>query len=177
MKLIRVQVETRRDKSVPLLPRALLRAPPPSCFVVYLWSVSTRGFSLFSSASNVGLEPEPLPTDDLLDAVSEEVSSLVSAPRKNSILYIFVCLVTVALEVILEFWKKEELTWSMIWAIRRVRIIMMNPGFIPSDNLTEELFTNLIKFCQQFSTDLHSLQLHLRRQHSWDPSSRNFPVS
>ncbi|GFR57521.1 hypothetical protein ElyMa_001746000 [Elysia marginata] len=35
------------------------RAPPPSCFVVYLWSVSTRGFSLFSnsSASNIGVEP------------------------------------------------------------------------------------------------------------------------
>ncbi|GFS11010.1 serine/threonine-protein phosphatase [Elysia marginata] len=49
--------DIRRNKSVPLLPRALLRAPPPSCFVVYLWSVSTRGFSLFSSASNMGLEP------------------------------------------------------------------------------------------------------------------------
>ncbi|GFR72590.1 hypothetical protein ElyMa_002116000 [Elysia marginata] len=57
VKPIRVQVETKRDKSVPLLPRALLRAPPPSCFVVYMWSVSTRGFSLFSSASNMGVEP------------------------------------------------------------------------------------------------------------------------
>ncbi|GFS05109.1 thrombospondin type-1 domain-containing protein 1 [Elysia marginata] len=58
--------------------------------------------------------PQPPPTDDLLDAVSEEVSSLVSAPRKNSILHIFVCLVMVALEVILEFWKKEEMARSKI---------------------------------------------------------------
>ena len=65
-------------------------------------------------------DTEPPPTDDLLDAVSEEVSSLVSAPRKNSILHIFVCLVTVALEVILEFWKKEEIARSKIWVIRRV---------------------------------------------------------
>ncbi|GFS23825.1 progestin and adipoQ receptor family member 3 [Elysia marginata] len=64
---------------------------------------------------------EPPPMDDLLDAVSEEVSSLVSAPRKNSIFHIFVCLVMVALEVILEFWKKEEIAQSKIWAIRRVR--------------------------------------------------------
>ncbi|KAK3782292.1 hypothetical protein RRG08_046402 [Elysia crispata] len=63
------------------------------------------------------LMTEPPPTDDLLDAVS----SLVSAPRKNSILHIFVCLVTFVLEVILEFWKKEEIARSKIWAIRRVR--------------------------------------------------------
>ena len=69
----------------------------------------------------VPFDTELPPTDDLLDAVSEEVSSLVSAPRKNSILHIFVCLVTVALEVILEFWKKEEIARSKIWAIRRVR--------------------------------------------------------
>ncbi|GFR76543.1 hypothetical protein ElyMa_000486200 [Elysia marginata] len=62
-------------------------------------------------------DTEPPPTDGLLDAVS----SLVSAPRKNSILHIFVCLVPVALVVILEFWKKEEIARSKIWAIRRVR--------------------------------------------------------
>ena len=62
-------------------------------------------------------DTEPPPTDDLLDAVSEEVSSLVYAPRKNSILHIFVCLGAVALE----FWKKEEIARSKIWAIRRVR--------------------------------------------------------
>ena len=60
----------------------------------------------FFNIITVPFDTEPPPTDDLLDAVSEEVSSLVSAPRKNSILHIFVCLVTVALEVILEFWKK-----------------------------------------------------------------------
>ena len=77
-----------------------------------------------------------------------------------------------------EFFRR----WSrfvsiLLRLLLRFRIIMMNPGFIPSDNLTEEVFTILIKFSQQFSTDLHSLQLYLRRQHSWDPSSRNFPVS
>ena len=75
----------------------------------------------FFNIITVPFDTEPPPTDDLLDAVSEEVSSLVSAPRKNSILHIFVCLVTVALEVILEFWKKEEIARSKIWAIRRVR--------------------------------------------------------
>ena len=75
----------------------------------------------FFNIITVPFDTEPPPTDDLLDAVSEEVSSLVSAPRKNSILHIFVCLVTVALEVILEFWKKEEIARSKIWAKRRVR--------------------------------------------------------
>ena len=75
----------------------------------------------FFNIITVPFDTEPPPTDDLLDAVSEEVSSLVSAPRKNSILHIFVCLVTVALEVILEFWKKEEIARSKIWAIRQVR--------------------------------------------------------
>ena len=75
----------------------------------------------FFNIITVPFDTEPPPTDDLLGAVSEEVSSLVSAPRKNSILHIFVCLVTVALEVILEFWKKEEIARSKIWAIRRVR--------------------------------------------------------
>ena len=75
----------------------------------------------FFNIITVPFDTEPPPTDNLLDAVSEEVSSLVSAPRKNSILHIFVCLVTVALEVILEFWKKEEIARSKIWAIRRVR--------------------------------------------------------
>ena len=75
----------------------------------------------FFNIITVPFDTETPPTDDLLDAVSEEVSSLVSAPRKNSILHIFVCLVTVALEVILEFWKKEEIAPSKIWAIRRVR--------------------------------------------------------
>ena len=75
----------------------------------------------FFNIITVPFDTEPPPTDDLLDAVSEEVSSLVCAPRKNSILHIFVCLVTVALEVILEFWKKEEIARSKIWAIRRVR--------------------------------------------------------
>ena len=75
----------------------------------------------FFNIITVPFDTEPPPTDDLLDAVSEEVSSLVSAPRKNSILHIFVCLVTIALEVILEFWKKEEIARSKIWAIRRVR--------------------------------------------------------
>ena len=75
----------------------------------------------FFNIITVPFDTEPPPTDDLLDAVSEEVSSLVSAPRKNSILHIFVCLVTVALEVILDIWKKEEIARSKIWAIRRVR--------------------------------------------------------
>ena len=75
----------------------------------------------FCNIITVPFDTEPPPTDDLLDAVSKEVSSLVSAPRKNSILHIFVCLVTVALEVILEFWKKEEIARSKIWAIRRMR--------------------------------------------------------
>ena len=75
----------------------------------------------FFNIITVPFDTEPPPTDDLLDAVSEEVSSLVSSPRKNGILHIFVCLVTVALEVILEFWKKEEIARSKIWAIRRVR--------------------------------------------------------
>ena len=75
----------------------------------------------FFNIITVPFDTEPPPTDDLLDAVSEEVSSLISAPRKNSILHIFVCLVTVTLEVILEFWKKEEIARSKIWAIRRVR--------------------------------------------------------
>ena len=74
----------------------------------------------FFNIITVLFDTEPPPTDGLLDAVSEEVSSLVSAPRKNSILHIFVCLVTVALEVILEFWKKEEIARSKIWALRRV---------------------------------------------------------
>ena len=72
----------------------------------------------FFNIITVPFDTEPPPTDDLLDAVSEEVSSLVSAPRKNSILHIFVCLVTVALEVILEFWKKEEIARSKIWAYK-----------------------------------------------------------
>ena len=76
---------------------------------------------IFFNIITVPFDTEPPPTHDLLDAVSEEVSSLVSAPRKSSILHIFVCLVTVALEVILEFWKKEEIARSKIWAIRRVR--------------------------------------------------------
>ena len=54
----------------------------------------------FFNIITVPFDTEPPPTDDLLYAVSEEVSSLVSAPRKNSILHIFVCLVTVTLEVI-----------------------------------------------------------------------------
>ena len=62
----------------------------------------------FFNIITVPFDTEPPPTDDLLDAVSEEVSSLVSAPRKNSILHIFVCLVTVALEVILKFWKRKK---------------------------------------------------------------------
>ena len=62
----------------------------------------------FFNIITVPFDTEPPPTDDLLDAVSGEVSSLVSAPRKNSILHIFVCLVTVALEVILEFWKRKK---------------------------------------------------------------------
>ena len=74
-------------------------------------------------------------------------------------------------------WIFSEMVSILLQLLLRFRIIMMNPGSIPSDNLTEEVFTILIKFCQQFSTALHSLQLHLRRQHSWDPSSRNFPVS
>ena len=74
----------------------------------------------FFNITTVPFDTEPPPTDDLLDAVSEEVSSFVSAPRNYSILHIFVCLVTVALEVILEFWKKEESTRSKIWAIRGV---------------------------------------------------------
>ena len=77
----------------------------------------------FFNIITVPFDTEPPPTDDLLDAVSEEVSSLVSAPRKNSILHIFVCLVTVDLEVILEFWKKEEIARSKIWAIRRVAVM------------------------------------------------------
>ena len=44
----------------------------------------------FFNIITVPFDTEPPPTDDLLDAVSEEVSSLVSAPRKNSILHIFV---------------------------------------------------------------------------------------
>ena len=75
----------------------------------------------FSNIITVPFDTEPPPTDDLLDAVSEKVSSLVSAPRKNSNLHIFVCLVTIAFEVILDFWKKEEIARSKIWAIRRVR--------------------------------------------------------
>ena len=71
----------------------------------------------FFNIITVPFDTEPPPRDDLLDAVSEEVSSLVSAPRKNSIFHIFVCLVMVALEVILDFWKKEEIARSKIWAI------------------------------------------------------------
>ena len=37
----------------------------------------------FFNIITVPFDTEPPPTDDLLDAVSEEVSSLVSAPRKN----------------------------------------------------------------------------------------------
>ena len=75
----------------------------------------------FFNIITIPFHTEPPPTDDLLDAVSKEVRSLVSAPRKNSILHIFVSLVTVPLEAILQFWKKEEIAWGKIWAIRRVQ--------------------------------------------------------
>ncbi|KAK3749709.1 hypothetical protein RRG08_056499 [Elysia crispata] len=120
--LHRVTVRLDPDHKVEKCERMVIKAKDDIRLLV-----SARSFYLapddisFFNIITVPFDTEPPPTDDLLDAVSEEISSLVFASRKNSILHIFVCLVTVALEVILEFWKKEDIARSKIWAIRRVR--------------------------------------------------------